>query len=501
MGDTFDWWLQGGDWYDRKQQRAIQDLERSNARARSQTRSLQKRVEENQASLTRRVDRLERALRAVVELEDIREELNEHVPAALVRRHARSVVMKASGLADGGAAPWPEPPADVPGYWLAPAARWADAIGESPANSEMLQEAYRRDPVRTDLFVVALSSMIGRPVAGSDDLERLVARELQVTDWQREVWLATAQRRFGDEARDALIDRLRQVADGVSRDRLGVVLPQAIRAGGPTESGRRLAALADHIAPDAPASHASGSDRLAELLAVIVDEGAPGEVAVLDSMVDIRRVLADDAAVQPPDRRVVDEVVGEPLALLLGDLGGSDRDLRELAVDVFGPDLLAAAEDLHAVAANAPAPVTMVDVFGHGVQISGAVPTESDWVEHVEAAHPVESPPTVPPFGVVGVLVLLAGLLLVPLAGSVGVLVALVGAAVAGWFAWSHVRQREVAQRSIARREAARRRSQRQIEEAARRIAAESADLDAARSGIDESLDRVVARVRSLATS
>lgn len=513
MGDTLDWWAQGGDWYDRKQQKAIGELERSNARARSQTRSLQRQVEQNQASLTKRVDQLERALRAVVELEDVREELNEHVPAALVRRHARSVVMAVSGLGSvaNPSAP-PEAPADVPGYWLAPAARWAASLVTSRPDHSPLDDARRRDPVRTDLFVVALSAITEHSIDDSAALDRLLAGPFDVTDWQRELWMAMAAGRFGSPVRASLIGELRIAAESVTREQLSVAVLEKSAASKPVESGRRLAALSQKLVPrmlppessesddsTTPAEDAGGgvarNDRLAELLAVIVEEGAPGEVAVLDSMTDIRRVLADDAAMQPPERRVVDDTIGEPIALLLADLGGTDADLRDVAIDVFAADMAAWAEELHAAAASASTPTTMVDVFGQNVEIAGDGVDESTWSGYVDAAHPVEPSPRVSPAGVVGALVVVVGLLFVPIIGPLGLVIAVAGAALAGWTAWTYWQRRDSAQRSAARRAAARKRSALQIEEATKRIVDESVEFELVAATIDASLERIADRV------
>lgn len=517
MGETLDWWLQGGDWYDRKQQRAIDSLASSNARARAETRTLHKQVSQNQASLQKRVDRLERALQAVVELEDVREELNEHVPAALVRRHARSLVMAISGLGGGdSAARILDAPTDVPEYWLAPASEWAASLLTDQPDQSSLETARRRDPVRTDLFVMSLAAVSDRPIDVSEVLDRQLAAPLQVTDWQREMWTAIAAGRFGSGIRGVLIERLRSAADEVTRDRVGLALLGASAPAGPVESARQLASLAraldSHVVEgsdsdttsDRRATPTGGdesdrenerNDRLAELLAVVVDEGAPGEVEVLDSMLDIRRILAADAAVQFPDRRDVGAVVGEPVALLLADLGGPDPDLRDVAIDVFADEIASLAKDLHSSAETATPPSEVVDVFGHRVEVTGLDVDESAFIEHVHAAHPLEPPPRMSPIGIVGAVMLLVGLLAIPLAVAAGTIVAVVGVAGIGWGWWSFSERRNAAQRSSARRTAAHQRAVTHVQTATRRVAAEASEQAAAMSTIDESLMRVVRRV------
>ncbi len=511
MGDTLDWWLQDGDWYDRKQQKAIRELERSTAHARSQTRSLQQRVDKNQASLTRRVDQLERALRAVVELEDVREELNQHVPAALVRRYARSVVMAISGLnSPHSSAPIPDAPSDVAGYWLAPATRWAASLLSPDLDQEALAEAQRRDALRSDLFVVSLAAISDQSIDSSSSLARLLSTPFEVFDWQRELWCEIARGRFGPDAHASLVSVLAPLAANVTRDHLSAAAIGASSVARPIESGRRLAALAQRIAPTATSELAqpvdgdisesdepisSRDDRIAELLAVIVDEGAPGEVEVLDSMSDIRRVLADDAAMKPPKRRVVDDSVSAPLALLLADLGSENAALRAVAVEVLAEEITDWAHDLHDAAATAAAPTTAVDVFGHNIAITAAAVDESEYIEHIEAAHPLEPAPTISPVGLVGLATTLVGALLVTLAGLIGVVLALVGIAVVGWAGRKFVQQRMSVQRSAARRDAAQRRCVHQVNEATKRIAVQTADFEAVTSTIDGSLARILSRL------
>jgi hypothetical protein len=426
MGDLFDWWLGGGDWYDLQQRRRIEDLEVAHHASQS---AMRRQMQRTTTDLATRVDQLENALVAVIELEDTREQLTEHADAAATRRFAREVVAKLPGLdgpgGTGGVATVPPP--DVPGYWLHPASRALSAeLDPGTGDPEaLLAEARRRDAFQTDQTIVCLAAMTGRPERAYPLLPSMYPSTDQVTDDELLIWRAVSTGRFGEPARAGLVDALREVVR-VDEALVGQIEQLAIGgrrdSGSPAvDGGRRLEELHRWVEsivtapePQTPGESASTDDALADQLALLITRGAPGEEAILRRMVQIRSALAaigvsDGPALPPtPDHTAV----GSVRQTVLGDLdpqptgperrfqmlGGDDDaeadaptnpEHRRTALRVVAPAVEQLAGRLVTRARTPPAQSTEVRV-GHGVTVTVTPtgPTSSTWQKQVVTTPP-----------------------------------------------------------------------------------------------------------------
>ncbi|MFV0307916.1 MAG: hypothetical protein ACK5OX_09255 [Desertimonas sp.] len=438
MGDTFDWWWMGGDHYDRKQQREIDNLASDHARSNARMRKSLEAQRRANLSLETRVERLERALAATVELEDVREELTQHADAALVRRYARDVVAQ---LAAFGGQPRPAPlpvPPDVAGYWLHPASRALDAElhGDDDAARSLFAQARDRDPRATDVFRAALTGLRGPgglPVGAG---ERLWDDGRMVTADERALWGAVATGRLGQDARQTLIASVRRRA-GFETDRaaarqfiLGTLQLQPADSDNPLTAGRGLAAIAQLVEasvalaaptpgtaetmpvpeglpttqtslpahpvaavdPDDGGSSTPNlpADSLAELLASTVVRGAPDEQSTISRMHEIRQALSEAGIGEPQPNRG-DEHAGTVRELLAHDLTGDgtsaeDRARRRLALDVVAGELTELAHGWHQRIGDAKRPATK-KVRVNGVEVTvGPDGPVNRWVSRLETA-------------------------------------------------------------------------------------------------------------------
>lgn len=413
MGEMLDWWLSGGDWADLKQNRRIQDLEASHA---SEVAAVRSTVSRQTSALDSRLDRLERALLAFVELEDTRAELNEFADAAAARRFARDLANRLLG-ADAPATP-PAPPADLPGYWLSPAVKAvvADLYPGTADAAALRAEARRRDDERADLFDVLVAAIGGSEATVAAQVSRWFPR---VADLDRAgVSIATevARGRFGPDARGALAAQLGALRDEHGVDGLAQLILPAIAShpGVSDEDGARrnadaaaqraaaeraaadLATLAAVVAPAGAAGPAERpalrDDPLAELLAVLIHEGAPGEAPVLHRMATIRTSLAGVGVPAPPVMQSAGDAAGTVWELLGAWL--RDRDApatHTLAREVLAPVIERLAASLE-VTASTPAPTTgTVAVAGGPVVVGLAGTDDSSWRQRAERA--VSDPP------------------------------------------------------------------------------------------------------------
>lgn len=215
------------------------------AMARSREASLNRRLRSLEGDLSSRVEVLTRLVNALIELGEVREELALFTPARRARDAARALT-RAVVAGEGDVSHLRRSPdlADVPGYWLVPAAL---AVAELPAgrlDPEAAQEALLRDRRRAATYLVAVCALVGQPGLarewtpwvldapvlpeggwGSADGEPEAAPErpgerpdeVLVSVSERALWCAAAAGHLGDDGvavvRVALADRVALLDD------------------------------------------------------------------------------------------------------------------------------------------------------------------------------------------------------------------------------------------------------------------------------------------------
>lgn len=392
MPDALEWFLTGGDWYDWRQEKRIEGSTTQRVAAES---SLRRANAASEARLVERISRLEDAFAAFVELEDVREGLTAHADDAMVRRHVRSQLLglqQFGGVADNDLPPLP----DSPSYWLAATAEWAERfVAGGSADETLLDTARGRDPVRTDLFALALAGLTGQDGDAIRAFTRLTAGPWLVTAWQRTIWAAAAERRFGDESRAALVDSLRASSDIAGLEVLGALLPGESPATASLDACRQLRDLASRLASEREEAERTAApevadDPLAELVAVLVGEGAPGEVAVLDKMSSIRNVLASSSSIETPVRVSLDRQVGDVAALLrsdLADIESSKAPLRSVATEVVSGLVASLADELHGRIDVIPPARQEAVVCGKRFEVPANGLERSVWISAIDERH------------------------------------------------------------------------------------------------------------------
>lgn len=331
------------------------------AAAASRERSERFRLAKQQGSLEQRLNRLTDDVYRLVELSDLRDELDVFADNEAVRRRVRTALVAMELLGPSGR-PMAPPSAielrdDTVDYWLGPATRSLPRVlaGADPSTDPDVAEARRRDPGRTDRFLALVLTLAGAgPRAGS-----LVPALLgpvadgQVSGVQRALWLAAASGGFGSDARTAVADWLRQqlaaspepsAADGGRcRDRaqarnpgraaLLKGLPRQVAEAyeGPLQAAWGLEAVTAVMTAAATAwsepPAASGIDeatraQLQGALVAMVDEGTPAEAPLLRRAEALRRQLRTEgeaAAGSGPVLPDPDALAGRLVDLVLDD--------------------------------------------------------------------------------------------------------------------------------------------------------------------------------------
>ncbi|WP_436701086.1 hypothetical protein [Nocardioides sp. BYT-33-1] len=406
-------------WGDWKQDQRIEEAEAQLAAERHARNRLAEQMRAHQGNTQAQLDRLTRALVALVEHEDIRSELGQYADAAACRRYAREVV--ATVVATGGAALRASAePADVPGYWLAAAARGvaASARGEAGGRT-LLDEAAVRDRGRTALFLTLLGALTRDPRWTPAPADGLLPDALVVTQAQRQVWLAIADGRLPEPFVDALTDALaRQVAatGSAGPDEVAAWLEghatgdrhalPAERAAAHLEvlhgvltSGVPAARTRTGTEPGPESEPASGTgpepeDPIADCLRSLVDEGSPGEAEILDRMATARADMGFLDERIATDTATWNASAGDVLSLLLRDLATSVSEGRyAVARRVLAPVLGAIGDELVQQAAAAPPGARTVEVVGEVLTVDreGA---GADWQQRVatgfDRRHPLD---------------------------------------------------------------------------------------------------------------
>ncbi len=416
MGDNY--------WTDWKQNQRLEEAEEQLAAERRARNRLADQMRTQQGNITAQLDRLTRAFVALVEHEDIRAELGQYADAAACRRYAREVV--STVVATGGAAlRGSVEPADVPGYWLAPAARGVAALSQDGAGSthgtELLTEAAVRDPARTALFLTLLGALTRDPRWSRGHVTRTLPASLDLTTTQRQIWLAALEDRLGPEAVEdlvaalsaqvaaaggAVLDEVSAFVEGQARHESQDVaaeraanqleaLHRVLSTGATTATATPGDALARSLygaAPDGteaaiPAEEDFSEDPLADCIRSLVDEGSPGEADILDRMATVRADLGfidERAAAAPP---AWSGPAGDVVSLLLADLAepvGSARHVT--ARRVLGPALQTIGDELAQQAAVPVVDQRPVEVVGEVVTVGPDGATAQDWRQRIPAA-------------------------------------------------------------------------------------------------------------------
>ncbi|MBM7517833.1 hypothetical protein [Nocardioides nitrophenolicus] len=385
-------------WTDRRQDRRIEEAEAQLDAERRARNRLAEQLRSQQGNTQAQFERLTRAFVALVEHEDTRSELGQYADAAAVRRYAREVV--STVVATGGAALRDSvEPADVPGYWLAAAARGVAASARGEAEGAgLLAEAARRDPGRTTLFLALLGALTRDPRWVAQRTDGALPTALTVTHAERQVWLAAADGRLPAPLTDALGTALAaQVAatGGAGPDEVAAWLEgravlgrdaiAAERASAQLEVLHQVLTAGGDAATPEPAEPDS-EDPLADCLRSLVDEGSPGEADILDRMAVARAdmgFLDERIAADAPGWNAA---AGDVLSLLLADLAAPATSGRyTLARRALTPVLRGIAGEL-AQQAAVPAPETRtVDAAGEVLTVrADGAPT--DWRERVTGA-------------------------------------------------------------------------------------------------------------------
>ncbi|WP_264029228.1 hypothetical protein [Cellulosimicrobium sp. SH8] len=298
------------------------------AMARSREASLSRRLRSLEGDLSSRVEVLTRLVNALIELGEVREELALFTPARRARDAARALT-RAVVAGEGDVSHLRRSPdlADVPGYWLVPAAL---AVAELPAgrlDPEAAREALLRDRRRAATYLVAVCALVGQP-----DLAR------EWTPWVLDApVLPAAGWGSADGAPEAAPERPGEAPDEVLVTTSERALWRAAAAGHLGNDGVAVvrAALAERVALLDDDAHARWRARLLEAAPALPgsggDWGSPEAVAA-DGPGSRRRAAAPDAlpllrSWTAWSRAVVAGEVGLPTAaprpLALGASSGS----------------------------------------------------------------------------------------------------------------------------------------------------------------------------------
>lgn len=217
-------------------------------------------------------------------------------------------------LAQGLSAPPPEV-ADIPGYWMPPAALDTLALlrgGHRPAVDPFgdpgsgLRTAHERDGLRTELFALAVGLCFDLPAFTEAAVPRLLFRPVdlghagtgRVAAGWRTLWVHTARGAFGDAAATELADRLAAQFDPAGLDDSELAAwDRAIETfGAASTRAEAFTALHAHLTagPDtAELFTARDSPYWRGLLQELIEEPGPAERPLVHAMEDLHL---------PPDR-------------------------------------------------------------------------------------------------------------------------------------------------------------------------------------------------------
>ncbi len=418
-----DWWTE------RQQNKRLAGLEEdlsyvsaSLSQARASQNRLKAELSKVSGSLEQRLNRLSAAFDAFVEISDLRVTLGLFDAHGRVRHQAKQLLAGA-GIADVS---------DAEGYWLAPALIALRGVADGVVDDEALALATARDPLRTSVFHVLLTSVLGGRSTVPSLAPALPALPEEVPASQRAVWLLAADGFFGADGWDLARQRCAEFVAGVTDGSLVTALrdvaapsavvqvPKELDGGGSMANSlhacEKLAVLRTWVteALDGYTNEPDGEpDELARTsLNLLVDEGSPVELPLLARERELRAVIEGAATA----KSTWDSPVGTASELLRADITSDRPNRRALATRASAPVLVKVAEDLAETArVEAPASLEVRTRFGR-VTITPAGPDSTSMrkaLELAERSGQVDSKRREVAIGaaVVGVIFLVIGLL------------------------------------------------------------------------------------------
>ncbi|MFV0252276.1 MAG: hypothetical protein ACK5H2_02960 [Beutenbergiaceae bacterium] len=449
MSSNPDSFFFGGDSFDRRQQREMQALAASQARTAAALRNKLNEARSRSDSLKARVVRLEAAVIALAQLEDLRAVIENASDAASTRRYARDVLAQIPALGRVASTHTVQVPPDLPDYWLHPAVRSLQSAlaDDDELRREHANEARQRDPVRSGLFFAAVGMLRGVAVA-DDDLAPLWPTSDRMSRFQRQIWRAAANGHLGVTARASLVSGLRWVVS--EEPALGEVARQldlGSPRGNDEESAMvaltRLRELIGEITELGPTE--VGSDESAvladipELLADVINAGAPSEEQMISQIAEIRDALsAVGASSRLTGSATMDEESLSVSTTLLQDLANGDEPgLRWVAVSVYRDSIMAYARELATRAQRSPASSGSVRLFrGVSVDVNADGALNNTWQAQIPAVLAREAPNPGRPWFIAGGVTVLISLLLSIVHSPVWLVLTAIGlgAAAYGWY-------------------------------------------------------------------
>jgi hypothetical protein len=394
------------------------NLESALADAAIRERSERDRLAKRQGSLEQRLDRLTDAVHWLLELSDLRHELDFFSGAEAARRQVRSylALLGVVGPPRAEEAPVAAPPVpdDPPDYWLPPAARALAALlagGDLDANVEV-KAARQWDRDRTDRFLALCLTLAGQGPRVVQLLPALLGPmdPAQVTVGQRTLWQAAAAGAFGPAGVREILACLEPASQSWPTSKPGEIRPHRwteaalqlapgiMRAPNllpaatlqafdePIRAARALVALARGarlLRPpegDPPGAAVTDPVRsvLQGLLVALVDEGTAAEAPLLRRVESLRGKLHPDGDTQGPGVKVLraDQTLGALDKLLQDDAlaaAPDDSAMCWMAWQLARSQLAGIVEELATTAARLPAegPSVTHHIGDHRVVITG----------------------------------------------------------------------------------------------------------------------------------
>lgn len=392
-------WYWSDSWQDTLQDRAIEDLairqrryhREAEERRQKTEQQLAGRIEAASSELADRID----TLFAWTDLRFELAEFDEHRARVDIRSAFRA-------LAEGRPARLPEA-RDTPGYWLPPAAaailplvlRGRPGGNQAPPGdlTTGLATARDRDPIRAELFNLAVGRCFNRPVLIDAAFLRLIAEPphlgtiedghsteagalgaaapVQVAAGWRTLWVHAAQGVFGPDAAVQLAGRLREHFDPEAFDDTEIKeWDRAIEgfANGAT-LGAALTALREHLAAEPAADPGDVDADWRRYLQELIEAPSPAELPLV-------RRLEELAPASGPRRSRPSwaEPAGTVAELVRRDLFDPEAPtaLRRLALDLAVPLLHARLEHLQGTIRDPAPAVVPVRRRGASVDVTAA---------------------------------------------------------------------------------------------------------------------------------